>query len=120
MRTARATWNGATLAESDRVVMLEGNAYFPHDAVDHQHLVESTTSTVCPWKGVARYYSVVAGGEVNPDAAWHYPKPSPLARRIKGHVAFWRGVRVEIVESPHGRQGSRSSSLLARLLGRAS
>lgn len=117
MRTARATWNGVTLAESDRVVMLEGNAYFPADAVNHEHLVESTTSTVCPWKGVARYYTVMAGGQVNPDAAWYYPHPSPLARKIKGHVAFWRGVRVETVETDRGQARPRSS-LLGRLLGR--
>jgi uncharacterized protein (DUF427 family) len=87
MRTARATWNGVTLAESDRVVMLEGNAYFPPDAVNHEHLVESTTSTVCPWKGVARYYTVMAGGEVNPDAAWHYPTPARWPARSR---ATWR------------------------------
>jgi uncharacterized protein (DUF427 family) len=118
MRAARATWNGVTLAESDRVVMLEGNAYFPAEDVNHQHLVESTTSTVCPWKGVARYYTVMAGGEVNPDAAWHYPNPSPLARRIKGHVAFWRSVQVETIQ-PDRDQATPRPSLLARLLGRA-
>jgi hypothetical protein len=32
---------------------------------------------------------------VNPDAAWCYPRPTFLARRIKGHVAFWNGVRIE-------------------------
>jgi uncharacterized protein (DUF427 family) len=119
MRSARATWNGVTLAESDRVVMLEGNAYFPPEDVNHDLLVESTTSTVYPWKGVARYYTVMAGGELNPDAAWHYPNPSPLARKIKGHVAFWRGVRVEAIHPQRGQAAPRRS-LLGRLLGRAS
>ena len=118
LRTARATWNGVTLAESDRVVMLEGNAYFPAEDVNHDLMLESTTSTVCPWKGVARYYTVMAGDQINPDAAWYYPHLSPLARKIKGHVAFWRGVRVQTVERDRGRATPRRS-LLARLLGRA-
>jgi uncharacterized protein (DUF427 family) len=118
MRAARATWNGVTLAESDRVIMLEGNTYFPAEDVNHEHLVESKTRTVCPWKGVASYYTVMAGGELNPDAAWQYPHPSPLARRIKGHVAFWRGVRVETVE-PDRDQATTRPSLLAKLMGRA-
>lgn len=118
MRAARATWNGVTLAESDRVVMLEGNAYFPFEDVNSEHLVESSTTTVCPWKGVARYYAVLAGDEINPDAAWQYPNPSPLARKIKGHVAFWRGVRVEAVQ-PDPKRTMPRPSLLARLLGRA-
>ncbi len=56
---------------------------------------ESDTHTTCPWKGVASYYNVVVGGEVNPDAAWTYPEPKPGASRIRDHVAFWRGVEVE-------------------------
>ena len=116
MRTGRATWNDVTLAESDRVVML-GTAYFPAEDVNHKALVDSPTRTVCPWKGVARYYTVVAGGQVNPDAAWSYPNPSPLARKIKGHVAFWHGVRVETLDPDRGR-AMPGSALLARLLGR--
>jgi uncharacterized protein (DUF427 family) len=122
MRTARATWNGVTLAESDRVVIvviLEGNAYFPPEAVNHEHLVDSPSHTVCPWKGMAHYYTVVAGGEINPDAAWFYPNPSPLARKIKGHVAFWHGVRVETLDPDRGR-AMPGSRLLARLLSRTS
>jgi uncharacterized protein (DUF427 family) len=42
---------------------------------------------------------VTVGGATNPDAAWYYPKPSPLARKIKNHVAFWNGV--QIVKTPH-------------------
>lgn len=91
----RAVWNGVVLAEAPRTVRVEGSHYFPPESVHLEYLVESSTKTVCPWKGLARYYTVTAGGEVNPDAAWYYPKPSPLARRIRNHVAFWNGVRVE-------------------------
>ncbi|MGH9107065.1 MAG: DUF427 domain-containing protein [Acidimicrobiales bacterium] len=94
----RARWNGVTVAESDRTVVVEGNHYFPPDTVDRRYLRESETHTRCPWKGQASYYDVVADGSVNPDAAWYYPKPWPLARRIRDHVAFWHGVDVEDVE----------------------
>lgn len=93
----RAVWNGAVLAESDRTVRLEGNHYFPAESLNREHFVSSRTTTVCPWKGLAHYYTVVVDGQANPDAAWYYPRPSPFARKIKGHVAFWGDVRVEPV-----------------------
>ncbi len=92
---ARATWNGVVLAESDRVEMVEGNVYFPPDAIRREHLRESGAHTTCPWKGEASYYHVEAGGAVNRDAAWTYPAPKEAAKRIAGYVAFWRGVSVE-------------------------
>ena len=91
----RATWNGAVLAESDETVVVEGNHYFPEDSIRRQHFRESETHTVCPWKGTASYYDVVANGETNKDAAWYYPDPKDAAKEIRGRVAFWRGVKVE-------------------------
>ena len=96
----RATWNGATVAESDRTVVVEGNHYFPPDAVDRRYLSGSETHTRCPWKGRARYYDVIVDGSVNPDAAWYYPKPWPLARKIRHHVAFWHGIDVDEIPAP--------------------
>jgi uncharacterized protein (DUF427 family) len=93
----RATWNGAVLADSADVITLEGNDYFLADALDMRYFRESRTHSLCPWKGVASYYDVVVHGVVNPQAAWYYPRPTPFARRIKGRVAFWNGVRVETV-----------------------
>lgn len=91
----RAVWNGVVLAEAARTVRVEGNHYFPPGSLRVEYLVESSTRTVCPWKGLARYYSVTVDGETNPDAAWCYPRPFPFARMIKNHVAFWNGVLVE-------------------------
>jgi uncharacterized protein (DUF427 family) len=91
----RAVWNGALIAESDRTIEVEGNHYFPPDTVRPEHLRPSTTHTICPWKGTASYYDVVAGGQTNKDAAWYYPTPKDAAKEIAGHIAFWRGVRVE-------------------------
>lgn len=91
----RAAWNGVVIAESDDTVVVEGNHYFPLDSVDEQYLAPSSTRTLCPWKGIARYRTVTVAGMSSPDGAWYYPKPFPLARKVKGRVAFWNGVIVE-------------------------
>lgn len=91
----KATWHGTVLAESDRTIVVEGNHYFPPEAVKEEFFRPSETHTVCGWKGTASYYDVVVGGEVNKDAAWFYPEPMDGAGQIRGHVAFWRGVKVE-------------------------
>ncbi len=90
----KAIWNGAILAESDKTVVIEGNHYFPFDAINKEFFRASETHTVCPWKGTASYYDVVAGGETNKDAAWFYPSPKTEAKEIKNYVAFWKGVEV--------------------------
>lgn len=92
----KATWNGAVLAESDRCVVVEGNQYFPPDAIQSEYFQPSDTHTTCPWKGVASYYNIVVDGQINKDAAWYYPAPKDAAKEITGHVAFWRGVNVEV------------------------
>jgi len=91
----RAVWNGAVLAEAPETVQLEGNHYFPVDSLRREYLAESTTTSVCPWKGTAHYYTVTVDGRVNADAAWYYPDPSAKAGQIKDRVAFWKGVSVE-------------------------
>jgi uncharacterized protein (DUF427 family) len=91
----RAIWNNAVLAESDRTEVVEGNHYFPPDSIHRAYFRPSETHTVCSWKGTASYYDVEVDGQVNRDAAWYYPEPLPAAKNIAGHVAFWKGVRVE-------------------------
>ena len=90
----KAIWNGATLAESDDTVVVEGNHYFPPEAVDRARLRPSETTTICPWKGVAHYFHVVVDGGENADAAWYYPEPKPAAAEIRDRIAFWKGVEV--------------------------
>lgn len=92
---ARAVWNGRVLAESATYEVVEGNIYFPLEAVNRDALRDSDTHTTCPWKGVASYYDLMVDGKVNKDAAWYYPEPKDAARNIRGHVAFWKGVQVE-------------------------
>lgn len=91
---AKASWNGAVIAESDKTVEVEGNQYFPPSAVKQDYLRPSNTHTNCPWKGTASYYSLEVDGKANPDAAWYYPEPKDAAKEIKGHIAFWKGVSV--------------------------
>ena len=90
----KAVWNGATIAESDETIVVEGNHYFPRDAVNAELLVPSGTTTVCPWKGTASYYSLVVDGAENRDAAWYYPETKPAADEIRDRIAFWKGVEV--------------------------
>jgi uncharacterized protein (DUF427 family) len=92
---AKATWEGAVIAESDDCIMVEGNHYFPADSVRMQFLEPTSRTTVCNWKGVANYYDILVKGRRNPGAAWYYPAPLPAASKIQGRVAFWKGVTIE-------------------------
>ncbi len=89
-----AVWNGVTIAQSDKTVQVEGNHYFPRSSVRSEYLSDSNKTSVCPWKGQAKYLSLSVNGAENADAAWYYPQPSPAAAEIKDHVAFWRGVQI--------------------------
>jgi len=91
----KATWGGKVIAESDSCVVVEGNQYFPMDAVKKEYLRPSNQTSVCPWKGTANYYSLEVDGMRNENAAWYYADPKPAAQEIKGRIAFWKGVRVE-------------------------
>ncbi|MDQ0619133.1 DUF427 domain-containing protein [Arthrobacter globiformis] len=91
----KAVWNGAVIAESEATVKVEGNHYFPKSSVRTEYLEDSSHSTYCPWKGEARYYSLRVDGLRNENAAWYYADPSAEAARIRDHVAFWHGVRIE-------------------------
>jgi len=92
----KAIWNNKIIAESDSTKVLEGNQYFPPEAIKKEYFKETITHTNCPWKGLASYYDIAVDGKINNDAAWFYPKPNDAAEEIKGYVAFWKGV--EIVE----------------------
>lgn len=92
---AKAVWNGVVVAESDKILEVDDYVYFPESSVKREYLRPSSTVSTCPWKGQARYYSLMIDGQENQDAAFYYPNPKPIARKIKGHIAFWRGVEVE-------------------------
>ena len=90
----KAIWKDTVIAESDDTVVVEGNHYFPPDAIRSEFFEPSDTHTVCPWKGTASYYTLTVDGQQNPDAAWYYPDTKEAAKNIQGRVAFWKGVQV--------------------------
>ncbi|HET9020030.1 MAG TPA: DUF427 domain-containing protein [Acetobacteraceae bacterium] len=90
----KAIWNGATIAESDDIVTVEGNAYFPASALRRDLVQDSAHTSVCPWKGTAHYHTLLVDGRANANAVWYYPEPKPAAAQIAGRVAFWKGVQV--------------------------
>ena len=95
--TYQAVWHDTVLAETDDVVTVEGNLYFPAATLKQEYLADSATNSVCPWKGTASYYSVTVDGATNEDAVWYYPEPKPEAEHIRDRVAFWKGVEVKQV-----------------------
>ncbi len=90
----KAIWNDVVLAESDETELVEGNHYFPPDAINQQYFKTSDTHTSCFWKGKASYYHLDVNGQINQDAAWYYPEPKAKAAHIKDYVAFWKGVEI--------------------------
>lgn len=88
-------WEGAVLAESNQTIEVEGNQYFPPDAIRKEYFKPSPQNSVCPWKGTASYYDVEVNGKRNAGAAWYYLEPKSAAKQIAGYVAFWKGVKVE-------------------------
>ena len=90
----KAIWKGQLLAESDDTIVIENNHYFPPSSLNMQFFIKSETTSKCPWKGTASYFTIVANNEKNIDAAWYYPAPKEAASEIKDYVAFWRGVEV--------------------------
>lgn len=90
----KAIWNEVTLAESDNLVNIEGNYYFPSESLNQKYFAKSKTETSCHWKGIASYYNIAVEGKENKDAAWYYATPKDAAKEIKNRVAFWRGVSI--------------------------
>lgn len=93
----KAIWKDTVIAEAGKedVRLVEGNVYFPREAVKQEYLQTSSKTTECGWKGTANYFDLVVGGERNEDAAWTYRTPKDAASEIADRIAFWRGVQIE-------------------------
>ncbi len=94
-RMMQAVWNQQVVAESDKTLVVDGNNYFPPDAVNEKFFEKTDEHSHCAWKGDASYYDLVVNGERNKGAAWYYPEPKAKAEPIKNYVGFWRGVEVK-------------------------
>ena len=90
----KAIWNDEVIAESNETLVIEGNHYFPASSVNDDYLKPSDSTTVCPWKGTANYYTLSVAGAENPDSAWYDATPKDAAKEIAGHIAFWNGVQI--------------------------
>jgi uncharacterized protein (DUF427 family) len=91
----KAIWNGVTIAQSDDMVVVEGNQYFPMSSMNREYVTFSNHKTTCPWKGQASYVSLLVDGELNTDAGWYYADPKHAAEEVRDRVAFWKGVKIE-------------------------
>ncbi|HZY56729.1 MAG TPA: DUF427 domain-containing protein [Rubrobacteraceae bacterium] len=93
-RHVRVLVNGEVVAETDRPELLFETGlptryYIPPEDVREELLVPSDTNTQCPYKGVASYWAVDAGGELFEDLIWYYPEPLPEAAKISGLLCFF-------------------------------
>lgn len=86
--TATARLGGTVIAHTTHGRLVEGNVYFPADDVSTEAFTPSALTTVCPWKGVARYRHVSAGNTTVKNGAWTYPLPLPFAWFIRRQIAF--------------------------------
>jgi uncharacterized protein (DUF427 family) len=88
-RHVRIEKNGELLAESTRPLLLFENGLVTRYYIPREDIVApiepSDRHTICPYKGVASYYTVAG----NKDIAWYYPEPLPGVEPIKDLVAFW-------------------------------
>ena len=93
----QAIFNGTVLAESDDIVMVDGNHYFPRQAMNREFFRDSRLTTVCGWKGTARYWDVVVGDHVITNVVWAYDTPKSDAENIRERFAFYRNKDVTLV-----------------------
>ena len=90
---------GRTIADSDMALTLREARYppvyyVPRDGIDMTRLERSATTSHCPYKGNASYYSLIGGRS---DIAWSYEQPHPAVAAIAGHLAFYPD-RVDAIE----------------------
>jgi uncharacterized protein (DUF427 family) len=108
-RHVRVSVNGVVVAETDRPTILFETGlppryYIPPEDVRVDFLVPSDKRTQCPYKGVASYHSVEAGGETAEDLVWHYPEPIAAAAKIQGNLSFFNEkVDLEVDGEPQER-----------------
>ena len=87
--------NGEVVAETDNALTLQESTYpavqyIPLSDVVQTVLTSSDTTTYCPFKGDASYYTVTtSAGDTVEDAIWTYEQPYPAVADIAGHVAFY-------------------------------
>jgi len=98
--------DGLVIADSTHVRVMRAPGtpdvqYVPRADVDMQRLIRSESTTHCPYKGAASYWSIRTGRRVVDDAVWSYEVPYPDVAAIAGHLAFYAD-RVDAIEEHPG------------------
>ncbi len=93
-RRVRVEVGGQVIAETGRPHLLFETGlptryYLPAEDVRMEFLEPSTTTSRCPYKGIASYWSVRVGDSVSPDLVWSYPAPIPECPKVKGLLCFF-------------------------------
>jgi uncharacterized protein (DUF427 family) len=93
-RHIRVEVNGETIAETTRAIFLFETSlptryYIPQEDINTTLLVPSKTTSYCPYKGTAKYWSVKVKDEVFENIIWGYPEPIAEIPKIKNYMAFW-------------------------------
>jgi uncharacterized protein (DUF427 family) len=89
---ATASFKQVIIAQTKNFIEVENSIYFPRSDVVMAHLVLTSTTTRCPWKGTATYYNVELLNEVAEIAAWSYQNPKSRGKRLRNYVAFWKDI----------------------------
>jgi uncharacterized protein (DUF427 family) len=111
-RRVRVEIDGVTVAESDQPRLLFETGlptryYLPLTALRMELLRPSDSSTHCPYKGNAAYWSVDTGTRVHKDVVWIYRTPLPESQKIAGFACFYNE-RVDIYLDDQKQARSKS------------
>ena len=103
----RVTFNGEVIADTRRGMFLFETGhptryYIPQQDVRMEFLTRTDSSTVCPYKGTASYWSAKVGDRAVEDVAWAYLDPLPACPRIAGYLCFYpeKVDRIEVEGEP--------------------
>ena len=101
-KRVRVSFNGRTVADSTRALVLRETTYkpvlyIPREDADMTAFERTAHATHCPYKGDAAYYSIRVGDKVAENAIWSYEAPFPAVADIAGRLAFYPS-RVDAIE----------------------
>lgn len=93
-RRVRVTANGIVIAETTKALSLKESTYpvvqyIPRADARMEQLQRTAHTTMCPYKGIANYFTIDAAGKTLDNAIWTYEEPYPAMAQIAGHLAFY-------------------------------
>src|SRR4051812_13663679 len=93
-KRVRVLFNGRVVADTTRALTLREASlppvqYFPREDADMVRFARTSSTTHCPYKGDAAYYSLTVEGRSAEDAVWSYEAPYPAVASIRDHLAFY-------------------------------